>query len=168
MFNLQIKNQNMSLQIGQKAPSINLYASMNEQINVQDFIGNKNVLLLFFPQSFTGVCTKELCAVRDDIAKYQNANVEVLGISVDSIFTLAKFKEEQNLNFTLLSDFNKEASTAYDCIYESFTGMGMKGVSKRSAFIIDKEGNIQYAEVLDNAGEVPNFQAIEEVLARLS
>ena len=106
----------MSLQIGQKAPSINLYASMNEQINVQDFIGNKNVLLLFFPQSFTGVCTKELCAVRDDIAKYQNANAEVLGISVDSIFTLAKFKEEQNLNFTLLSDFNKEASTSYYCI----------------------------------------------------
>jgi len=158
----------MSLQIGQKAPSINLYASMNEQINVQDFIGKKNVLLLFFPQSFTGVCTKELCAVRDDISKYQHANAEVFGISVDSIFTLAKFKEEQNLNFTLLSDFNKEASIAYDSIYESFTGMGMKGVSKRSAFIIDKEGNIQYAEVLDNAGEVPNFQAIEEVLARLS
>ncbi len=158
----------MSLTIGQKAPLFNLYASMNEQINIQDFEGKKNVLLLFFPQSFTGVCTKELCAVRDDIAKYQNSNTEVLGISVDSVFTLAKFKEEQNLNFTLLSDFNKEASTAYGCIYDSFTGMGMKGVSKRSAFIIDKEGNIQYAEVLDNAGEVPNFEAIQETLARLS
>lgn len=158
----------MSVTIGQKAPNFSLFASMNEQINLNDFIGKKNVLLLFFPQSFTGVCTKELCSVRDDIAKYQNADAEVFGISVDSVFTLAKFKEEQNLNFTLLSDFNKEATAAYDCMYDSFTGMGMKGVSKRSAFIIDKEGNIQYAEVLDNAGEVPNFQAIQETLARLS
>lgn len=158
----------MSVTIGQKAPNFSLFASMNEQINLNDFIGKKNVLLLFFPQSFTGVCTKELCSVRDDIAKYQNADAGVFGISVDSVFTLAKFKEEQNLNFTLLSDFNKEATAAYDCMYDSFTGMGMKGVSKRSAFIIDKEGNIQYAEVLDNAGEVPNFQAIQETLARLS
>lgn len=158
----------MSVSIGQKAPNFSLFASMNEQINLQDYLGKKNVLLLFYPQAFTGVCTKELCSVRDDISKYQNAAAEVFGISVDSVFTIAKFKEEQNLNFTLLSDFNKEASTAYDCLYESFTGMGMKGVSKRSAFIIDKEGNIQYAEVLDNAGEIPNFDSIQETLARLS
>jgi peroxiredoxin len=87
---------------------------------------------------------------------------------VDSIFTLAKFKEEQNLNFPLLSDFNKEASTAYHSIYESFTDMGMKGVSKRSAFIVDKNGIIQYAEVLESAGDIPNFEAINEVLSRLS
>jgi peroxiredoxin len=158
----------MSVTIGQQAPNFSLFASINEQINLNDFIGKKNVLLLFFPQSFTGVCTKELCSVRDDIAKYQNTNAEVFGISVDSVFTLAKFKEEQNLNFTLLSDFNKEATAAYDCMYDSFTGMGMKGVSKRSAFVIDKEGNVQYAEVLDNAGEIPNFEAILETLARLS
>ena len=158
----------MSLQIGQQAPNFSLYASMNEQISLSDFAGKKNVLLLFFPQAFTGVCTTELCAVRDDIAKYQNTNAEVLGISVDSVFTLAKFKAEQNLNFTLLSDFNKEASNAYHAIYESFTGMGMKGVSKRSAFVIDKEGIIQYAEVLDNAGEVPNFTAIQETLTKLA
>jgi len=118
--------------------------------------------------AFTGVCTKELCSVRDDISKYSNANAQVLAISVDSIFTLAKFKEEQGLNFPLISDFNKEVSSAYGSIYESFTDMDMRGVSKRSAFVVDKEGNIQYAEVLESAGDVPNFDAINEVLSRLS
>ena len=158
----------MSLQLGQSAPDFNLYANMNEQFCLSDFKGTKNVLLLFFPQAFTGVCTKELCSIRDNISQYNNTNAQVFGISVDSVFTLAKFKEEQQLNFPLLSDFNKEASTIYDCMYDSFTGMGMKGVSKRSAFIIDKEGIIQYAEVLESAGDLPNFDAIIEVLNRLS
>lgn len=156
------------MQIGQQAPDFSLFASMKEKITLSDFKGNKNVLLLFFPQAFTGVCTKELCSVRDDISRYQNAAAEVIGISVDSVFTLAKFKEEQQLNFPLLSDFNKEVSTLYQSIYESFTDMGMKGVSKRSAFIIDKQGIIQYAEILDNAGEVPNFEKINQVISSLS
>lgn len=158
----------MSITIGQKAPDFSLFASMNEKISLSDFAGNKNVLVLFFPQAFTGVCTKELCGVRDDIAKYNNANAQVLGISVDSVFTLAKFKDEQQYNFPLLSDFNKEVSTSYGAIYESFTAMDMKGVSKRAAFVIDKQGVIQYAEVLESAGDVPDFIAINEVLARLS
>ncbi|MEI9957512.1 MAG: redoxin domain-containing protein [Ferruginibacter sp.] len=90
----------------------------------------------------------------------------VFGISVDSFATLKKFKEEQGYNFTLLSDFNKEVSTAYDCIYNDFAGW-MKGVSKRAAFIIDKEGVIQYAEVLESAGGMPNFEAINAKLAQL-
>jgi len=158
----------MSLTIGSQAPNFTLYASMNEPVQLSDFQGKQNVLLLFFPQAFTGVCTKELCGVRDNISLYQHSQAQVLGISVDSVFTLAQFKEAQQLNFPLLSDFNKEASQAYDCIYESFTPMNMKGVSKRSAFVVDKSGIIQYAEVLDNAGEVPNFEAINEVLGRLN
>jgi len=158
----------MSLQIGQSAPSFSLFNSEKSKVNLSDYQGKKNVLLLFFPQAFTGVCTKELCAVRDDIARYNNADAEVLGISVDSVFTLAKFKEEQQYNFQLLSDFNKEVSTQYESIYASFTDMGMKGVSKRSAFIIDKQGVIQYAEVLESAGDVPNFDAINETIKRLS
>jgi peroxiredoxin len=158
----------MSITTGSTAPAFSLFASMNEQVSLSQFHGNKNVLLLFFPQAFTGVCTKELCGVRDDIARYQQMNAEVLGISVDSVFTLARFKEDQQLNFTLLSDFNKEASNAYGCIYDSFTPMGMKGVSKRSAFVIDKAGIVQYAEVLDNAGEVPNFDAIHACLSQLN
>lgn len=156
------------MQIGQTAPDFSLYASMKEKVTLSDYRGKKNVLLLFFPQAFTGVCTKELCSVRDDISRYQNAAAEVIGISVDSVFTLAKFKEEQQLNFPLVSDFNKEVSALYHSIYDSFTDMGMKGVSKRAAFIIDKQGIIQYAEVLDNAGEVPNFEKINQLLSGLN
>lgn len=155
----------MSIQVGQKAPDFTLYSSAKEKISLGDFNGQKKVLLLFFPQSFTGVCTTELCSVRDDIARYQNADAEVIAISVDSIFTLAKFKEIQQLNFTLLSDFNKEVSTLYDTIYESFTDMNMRGVSKRSAFIVDKSGLIQYAQVLESAGDIPDFNAINAILA---
>lgn len=157
----------MPLQIGQPAPTFSLFNSEKTKVTLSDYLGKKNVLLLFFPQAFTGVCTKELCAVRDDIARYNNADAEVLGISVDSVFTLAKFKEEQQYNFQLLSDFNKEVSNQYESIYASFTDMGMKGVSKRSAFIIDKQGVIQYAEVLESAGDVPNFNAINETIKRL-
>ena len=158
----------MSIEIGQQAPGFTLFGSDKNKISLSDYAGKKNVLLLFFPQAFTGVCTKELCSVRDNISIYENEQVQVLGISVDSVFTLAKFKEEQQYNYPLLSDFNKEVSTQYESIYDSFTDMNMKGVSKRSAFIIDKQGVIQYAEVLENAGEIPNFEAINKTLERLS
>lgn len=158
----------MVIKIGDIAPQFSLHASMNEKISLSDFKGDKNVLVLFFPQAFTGVCTKELCLVRDNYQQYEQLNVQVIGISVDSVFTLAKYKEEQQINFPLLSDFNKTASKDYDAIYESFTPMDMKGVSKRSAFVIDKQGVIQYAEVLDNPGELPNFEAINETVNRLS
>jgi glutaredoxin-dependent peroxiredoxin len=152
----------MKIEKGQKAPDFTLFDTDRKEVSLKDLHG-KNVLLLFFPLAFTGVCTKELCTVRDNIASYSSVNATVLGISVDSPMTLAKFKEEQGLNFTLLSDFNKDASTAYGAIYDSFIGW-MKGVSKRSAFIVDKEGIIQYAEVLENAGELPNFDGIQAIL----
>ncbi len=156
----------MKIEAGQLAPLFILHDTDKKEVSLADFKG-KNVLLLFFPMAFTGVCTKELCSVRDNIAQYNSANAQVLGISVDSPFTLAKFKEEQGLNFPLLSDFNKEVSTAYGTIYEAFIGW-MKGVSKRSAFVIDKEGIIQYAEVLESAGDLPNFEAINSTLASLN
>lgn len=152
--------------IGQKAPNFSLTDSEKNKVALSDFKG-KNVLLLFFPLAFTGVCTKELCAVRDDIARYNNADAVVLGISVDSYATLKKFKEDQGYNFTLLSDFNKEVSAAYHSIYDNFAGW-MKGVSKRSAFLIDKNGVVQYAEVLENAGDVPNFESIHQKLGQLN
>jgi glutaredoxin-dependent peroxiredoxin len=158
----------MSLTVSQQAPDFSLYDSEKKAVKLSDFKHEKNVLLLFFPVAFTSVCTKELCGVRDDIAKYSNANAQVLGISVDSVFTLAKYKEEQGYNFPLLSDFNKETSATYGSIYDSFTDMNMKGVSKRSAFIIDKAGIVQYAEVLESAGDVPNFEAINQKLESLS
>ncbi len=156
----------MAVTIGQSAPNFTLHDTERKPVSLHDYKG-KNVLLLFFPQAFTGVCTKELCAIRDDIARYNNTNAIVFGISVDSPFTLAKYKEEQGYNFSLLSDFNKEVSTAYGCLYDAFIGW-MKGVSKRAAFLIDKEGIIRYAEVLENAGELPNFEAINAQLSDLA
>src|ERR1700755_3689007 len=117
------------IQTGQQAPDFTLYDSDKQQVSLSDLRG-KNVLLLFFPQAFTGTCTKELCSTRDNIALYNQANAQVFGISVDSVFTLGKYKEEQQLNFPLLSDFNKTTSTAYDSLYETFA-FDMKGVSKR-------------------------------------
>ena len=155
----------MAISIGNKAPEFALYNSDKKKISLIDQKG-KNVLLLFFPLAFTSVCTAELCGVRDNLAAYTSVNAVVFGISVDSTYTLAKFKEEQHFNFDLLSDFNKEASSKYEAIYENF-GLDMHGVSKRAAFIIDKEGIVQYAEVLDNAKEVPNFGKINETLAKL-
>lgn len=155
----------MSIQIGQAAPDFTLYNSEKKEITLSDLKG-KNVLLLFFPLAFTGVCTKELCSVRDNLSWYNNVGAKVIGISVDSLHTLAKFKEEQNLNFTLLSDFNKEVSAMYDTLYKEF-GYNMKGVSKRSAFIIDREGILRYFEVLENAGEVPDFEKIKKVLSEI-
>ncbi len=156
----------MSVQVGQTAPQFTLPDTEKNQVSLANLKG-KNVLILFFPMAFTGVCTTELCSIRDNIATYNNANAQVLGISVDSPFTLAKFKEEQKLNFPLLSDFNKEVSATYGAFYETFIGW-MKGVSKRSAFIIDAEGIIKYAEVLESAGDLPNFEAINATLAGLN
>ena len=126
--------------------------------------GVKRYCCFFFPLAFTSTCTKELCEVRDNISIYNDMNAVVLGISVDSLQTLARYKEDQRLNFTLLSDFNKEVSTLYGCLYELF-GYNMRGVSKRAAFVIDKDGIVQYAEILENAGHIPDFESIRSTLA---
>lgn len=155
----------MSIQTGQQAPGFTLYDSAKNKVSLDDFKGRK-VVLLFFPLAFTSTCTKELCDMRDNIGQYNNLDADILAISVDSLHTLAKYKEEQKLNFTLLSDFNKEVSRAYDTIYELF-GYNMKGVSKRSAFVIDREGRIQYAEVLENAGDIPDFNKVRATLSAI-
>jgi glutaredoxin-dependent peroxiredoxin len=156
----------MKIEIGQTAPGFTLYDTDKNKVSLSDFAG-KNILLLFYPQAFTGVCTKELCAVRDDIGRYSNVNAQVIGISVDSVFTLKKYKEEQQYNFPLLSDFNKEVSALYDSLYTEWI-LDMKGVSKRASFIIDKAGKICYAQVLESANEMPDFEAINKKLDNLS
>ncbi len=155
----------MSVQIGSVAPAFTLKSSDKSDVSLSDYKG-KNVVVLFFPLAFTGVCTTELCSIRDNKADYESLNAEVLAISVDSLFTLEKFKEEQRYNFPLLSDWNKDVSASYGALYDEFV-LGMKGVSKRSAFVVDKEGKIRYAEVLENAGELPNFVAINETLKEI-
>ena len=148
----------MALQPGSAAPQFTLISTEKKPVSLSDFKGKK-VVLHFFPMAFTGVCTTQLCTMRDSFGYYDGLNATILGISVDSPFTLAKFKQENNYQFELLSDFNKEVSAAYGAIYEEFV-LGLKGVSKRAAFVIDEEQNIIYAEVLESAGDLPNFEAI--------
>jgi len=154
------------LQTGDKAPDFALRASDKSLIKLSEQRG-KNVLLLFFPFAFTGVCTKELCMMRDSLAEYESLDAQIFAISVDSPYTLAKWKEDQGFNFPMLSDFNKGVSKKYDALYKEF-GLGLKGVSKRAAFVVDKQGVLRYVEVLENAGELPNFEAVKQTLQSIN
>ena len=153
----------MPIQPAQQAPDFSLFDTEKNKVSLADQKGS-NVVLLFFPLAFTSTCTKELCSVRDNISQFNDANAKVFGISVDSLFTLGKYKAEQNLNFPLLSDFNKEASIAYDVLYQTFPSFEMQGVSKRAVFVIDKEGIVRYAEVCPTPGDLPDFAAIQQTL----
>lgn len=155
----------MALQKGDKAPSFTLFNSDKKQVSLEDFKG-KNLIIHFFPAAFTGVCTAQLCTMRDDIEYYTKLNAAVVGISIDTVFSLGKFKAEQNYTFDLLSDFNKKTIQDYDVYFENFV-FGMTGVAKRAAFVIDSEGIIQYAEILDNPGNLPDFLGIKASLESL-
>jgi peroxiredoxin len=155
----------MALQVGDKAPDFKLFNTEKKEVSLSDYKG-KNVVILFFPQAFTGTCTKELCGVRDTLHEFDNLDANILAISVDSLFTLNKWKEDQKFNFEMLSDFNKTTSEAYGSLYDEFV-FGMKGVSKRSAFVVDKDGIIRYAEVLEKSTDEPNMDAIKKTLETL-
>ena len=152
----------MALRVGQKAPEFKLYNSELKETLLKDYVGKK-LVIHFFPMAFTGVCTTQLCTMRDSFGYYNDMGAEVIAISVDSPFTLAKFKEENNYQFSLLSDFNKTTSQAYEAFYEEFA-FELKGVSKRAAFVLDEDQKILYAEVLESAGDLPDFNAIREAL----
>ncbi len=155
----------MSVAVGQKAPDFKLFNTEKKEISLADYKG-KNLVILFFPLAFTGVCTAELCSIRDNYNVYTSLNAEVIGISIDSLFSLERFKKEQSYNFDLLSDFNKTTAKDYDSLYERF-GFGMLGVTKRSAFVIDKDGIIQYAEILEDANKQPDFEKIKATLEKI-
>lgn len=154
------------MEINQQAPDFKLFNTVKKEVSLSEQRG-KNVVLLFFPLAFTSTCTAELCNIRDNYSSYNDLNAVVFGISGDSLFTLSKFKEDQKLNFDLLSDYNKDVSTAYGSIYSLF-GFGMKGVTKRASFVIDKEGVIKHAQVQENANELPDFEAIYTTLKSLN
>jgi peroxiredoxin len=155
----------MSLIIGQKAPSFKLFDTDRKEVSLEDYKG-QNVVLLFVPFAFSSTCTKEFCQMRDEHTMYKDLDAVVIGISVDSFFTLHRWKEELNIPFTLLSDFNKETAAAYDSLYPEWA-YGYKGVAKRASFVIDKQGIIRYAEILDNASDYPNIDAIKAALKGL-
>lgn len=154
------------IKIGDKAPAISLFNTEKQNVAIPGDKKTKKVVL-FFPLAFTGTCTTEMCTMRDALGYYSDLNAEIFGISVDSPFTLKKFKEDQKINFELLSDFNREASATYGSLYNEFI-LGMKGVAKRSAFVIDSEGIIRYAEVLETAGDQPNYENIKNCIAQIS
>jgi peroxiredoxin len=155
----------MTLTVGSPAPDFTLKTKTPEglsDITLSSFKGESSVVLLFFPFAFTGVCTEETCSVRDDISSYDNLNAKVLGISVDSPFAQEAMALKEELNFSLLSDFNKNVSTEYGVLYDDF--IGFKGVSKRSAFVISKEGEILFAWSSEDPKQLPDFYAIKEML----
>lgn len=155
----------MSL-LGKEAPNFSLQNGDFEHISLSNFRDKRNVVILFYPLAFSSVCTEELCTTRDNMKLYEAFDAEVIAISVDSLFVQKAFKRSQNLNFHLLSDFNKEASKAYGSFYEDY--FGMKGVSKRSAFVIDKQGIVRYEEIHDEDSVIPDFKAIQNVLVELT
>ena len=128
--------------------------------------GEKNTLLLFVPLAFTGVCTQELCDISDGLDAYSDLNANVIAISVDSPFAQAQWAEKENISITLASDLNKKTAADYDVLLDDLLGLG--SVSARAAFVIDKEGTVQYAEQTETPKDLPNFDAIKEALSKLN
>ena len=158
----------MPVRKGQNAPDIRLYDDERQPFRLADYQGKK-VVLLFFPGAFTSVCTNELNAVNEEVDRYASEDVQIVGISTDSPFVLSAFKEKHDLHFPLLSDHNAEAATEYGAKYDSdFTDMKLDRVAKRAAFVLDRDGKVRYAEVLDNAGQLPDFDAINSTISQIT
>lgn len=159
----------MSLKIGDNYKDFTLKNQKFESVKLSEFVAKQNVVLLFFPFVNTGVCEKELCSTRDNMDMYGNLNAKVFAISVDSPFALKLWNDKFDFGFDLLSDFNKEVCKQYEVVEEVWVPgkWDYKGVAKRSAFVIDKEGKIQYTEVLDDPGKEPNYEFIKSVLENL-
>jgi len=163
----------MALSVGDKAPDFTLTtlgADGPELIKLSDKTASGNVVLLFVPMAFTGVCTTEFCSVTSELSEYDDLNATVLGISGDNPFAQANWAEKEGIKLTLLSDYEHEVAKAYDVAYDSFLpekNLTMGGVAKRSAFVVDKDGVIQYAESHDSPGDLPDFGAIKAKLGEL-
>ena len=156
----------MAISIGSKAPDFTLkskQASGLVDLKLSENFGKKNTVLLFFPAAFTGVCTKELCTFRDQLARLNSASAQVYGLSVDTFFALKAFHTDQKLSFPLLSDFNKQVIRDYGVFNEDM--IGLKGIAKRAVFVLDKDGVVRHREVLDDARNEPDYQKVFDALA---
>lgn len=155
----------MALEKGTKAPDFTLKtktANGLEDVTLSEHFGKENVVLLFFPLAFTSVCVEEMCTVSASLNEYKDLNAAVYGISVDSPFAQEKMAQADDLQFPLLSDFNKEAAAAYDVLYEDL--LGLKGVAKRSVFVIDASGTVVYSASSDDPKQMPDFEAVKAAL----
>lgn len=153
------------ISIGMKAPLIVLPRKVDEglvQVHLSDFIGRKKIVLLFFPFIYTSVCTDEMCTVSQSLNTYDSLNAEVFAISVDNPFAQEAWAKQHHIKVPILSDFNKTAANAYGVLYPDL--LGLKGVAKRSAFVINLKGCISYTFVSENPKKLPDFQIIQEVL----
>ena len=155
----------MPLEVGKQAPEFSLFSDQRKEVSLHNLRGH-NVVLNFFPAAFTGVCTAQLCDARDNMKAYENLDAKILGISIDTIFALAKFKAENHYDFPLLSDFNKTVITEYGLVLKDFI-FGMHGVSKRAVVVIDKSGIVRHLEITAVPGDMPDLIKVREVLQML-
>ena len=164
----------MSIKAGDQAPDFSLVAlgaDGPEVVTLSQETGDQNILLLFVPMAFTGVCTEEFCAISEGLEDYKNLNCKVFGISGDNPFAQNTWAEKEGLSLKLLSDYDHKATEAYGIAYDQFLpdkNLIMGGVPKRSAFLIDKEGVVQFAQVNESPGDLPDFETIKAKLAELS
>ncbi len=154
----------MAVDVGSRAPDFTLVSHERQPVTLSSFRGRPTVIA-FFPAAFSSVCTKELCTLRDSIARLNRAGAQVVGISVDTPFALKAFHTDQNLTFPLLSDFNKEVIRQYGVFNEDM--IGLKGIAKRAVFVLDKDGVVRYREVLDDARNEPDYEKVFATLASL-
>ena len=155
----------MAIATGSSAPDFTLLHKNDSglsNVKLSDNFGKTATVLIFFPFAFSGPCEKELCSIRDSVSEYKSLDAQVYGISTDFPFALAAFASYLNVDFPLLSDCNKEASASYEVLFEE--ALGMKGVAKRSAVVVSKDGEIIYSESSDDLGQWPDFDAIKAAL----
>lgn len=161
----------MAINTGDKAPDFTLLSFSHteepKEYNLSSYKGKQNVLILFFPQAYTGVCTDEMCSISDNFNQFSGNGTEVLGISVDGTFVQKAFAKEKNIKFPLLSDFNKEVIKKYDVVQAEFAH-GMKNVSQRAVFLIDKDGIVRYKEITENPGVQVNYDKLKEAIKNLN
>lgn len=157
----------MVVRVGQKAPDFTLPDTEKRERNLGEFAEGGAVLLAFFPFAFSGVCDKEMCAFRDGFDGFADSHTQVVGISVDSVFALKAFAQTYNLQFPLLSDFNKKVTAAYGVVQDPWVGFGYKGVAKRSVFLVDKRRVLRYKWITENPAVEPPYADVARAAERL-
>jgi peroxiredoxin len=156
----------MTVEVGQKPPDFHLYDQTKTMRSLAEFAGKRTVLA-FFPGAFTGICTKEMCTLRDSINALNDVGAQVVGISVNDPFANKGFADVNKLQFPLLSDYTRETVKKYDVVQENFAGMQGYNAAKRSIFILDKQGTVRYKWVSDDPGKEPNYEEIKKKLTEL-
>jgi glutaredoxin-dependent peroxiredoxin len=156
----------MAVGVGDKAPDFTLIDADRKPRSLNEFLGKKTILA-FFPGAFTGVCTKEMCALRDSISRFNEMNAQVVGVSVDAPFSNKAFATQNNLQFPILSDYNRSTIKAYGIVLDNFAGLIGYAAAKRSVFVLDSTGVVRYVWISDNPGVEPNYDEVSKSVASL-